>query len=81
MNEPETRETLIAICESLKGQYISLGSLERSFHLLFQVIEHYHPDAGEQYDAVASKALWQENPATRERIEQLDALLQQLKKK
>jgi hypothetical protein len=79
MNETQTRQTLIAICEVLKGHYIDLGSLDRSFYALFQALQQYHPELEQQYLAEAGKSLQAENPAMRARLERLDELLAQLK--
>jgi hypothetical protein len=81
VSDSETRETLVAICETLKAQYIALGSLQRGFYAFFQAAQHYHPDIQEKYDKAAVLALSSDNPATREQIERLDALLQQLRKR
>jgi GrpB-like predicted nucleotidyltransferase (UPF0157 family) len=80
VTDVDNRATLVAICEALKVQYVSLGSLERSFYALFQALLRHHPDLEQQYLEVANRAVSAENPATASRIQQLDALLEQLKK-
>ena len=81
MNDSEIRETLIAICEALKTEYVSLGSLQRSFRGLYVALVEGNADLLQKYSQGEGKALQEEPETTREKIVRLDALLQQLGKR
>jgi hypothetical protein len=81
MNDSETRETLIAMGEILKGEFLYLASLHRGFYALFESLKQELPGIEKRYSEAAGWAIDKEYPGTREKIEQLDALLQQLKKR
>ena len=80
MSDDETREALVAICEVLKVEYKYLGSLQRGQAALFDALKKEIPTIEQRYAESAKQAFGQDYPGTAERLEQLDALLQQLKK-
>ena len=80
MNETDTRDVLIAICQTLKAEYVYLGSLQRSVYALIQALKIGNSAIEDLYDQQIRKAVSIEHPATAEQIQRVDALLEKLKK-
>lgn len=79
MTDSDTRESLITICEVLKEEFLYLASLNSAMRSLFGALKQQLPNFEAHYkDQGAS--FGGTSPEMREKIEQLDALLQQLRK-
>jgi len=79
MTDSEISETLIALCEAVKAQSRYLGELHRSLAALYDAIKRDHPEIEAAYRGEASPI--REHAGIRELFEQVDGLLQQLKKR
>ncbi|MGC2697502.1 MAG: hypothetical protein WA738_17075 [Candidatus Angelobacter sp.] len=78
MTDFETRQALIAICETLKMQAVYSASLHRSAVRLFEALKKELPNLGEAYDSVNPEI--RDYPGSAELLQKVDALLAQLQK-
>jgi len=76
MTHEETREALIAICETLKAEYEYLSSLQGRLVWLEHEIREALPSVAKS----KTKVPYESHPGTVARIRQLDALLEKLGK-
>jgi hypothetical protein len=74
----ETRQALIAICETLKLQSMYLAALHRSVVRMYEATKMEMPSFEPAYDATNPEM--QEYPGNAELLRKVDALLSQLKK-
>lgn len=79
MTDNDMRQTLLAICQILKTEFLHLSALDRGFVALFEALKQDFPALEEHYMKAAGSALQAEYPAARQRLEQLEALIQRLK--
>jgi hypothetical protein len=77
--DSETREALIAVCETLKAEFRYLGALQNSHVRLYEAVKVEMPKIEKRYRG-RSPAGIREHPGTAAQIQLIDALLKQLKK-
>jgi hypothetical protein len=78
MTDFEIRRALISICETLKVQAIHLFSLHRSTVKMYEAAKKELPDFELAYDSVNPEI--KDYPGNSGLLQQVDALLAQLKK-
>jgi hypothetical protein len=74
----DIREALIAICETLKAEAKYLASLQRGLVGFYNAAKSELPNLEARYRGQVIEM--EEHPATAEKIQLIDALLEQLKK-
>jgi hypothetical protein len=77
--EHETRDVLIAICETLKAEYLFLASLQSSHVLFFEAVKRELPSVEQTYRDTPMTTT-SEPPVIDERIRLIDLLLTKLRK-
>lgn len=78
MIDSETREALIAVCETLKAEFRYLASLQRALVGLYEAVKSEIPNVEARYREQAIQI--REHPGTVEQIQLIDALQKQLEK-
>jgi hypothetical protein len=78
VNDVETREALIALCEAVKSEFRHLYALHSALTRMFQALKEEVPGLENRYRQQGF--LIEASPELREQLERVDALLQQLKK-
>jgi len=77
--DSETREALIAVCETLKAEFRYLGALQNSHVRFYEAVKAEMPKIEKHYRDLSPVGI-QNHPGTAEHIRLIDALLEQLKK-
>jgi hypothetical protein len=81
MNDSETREVLISLCETVKAQVLYLNSIQTGMVRVFEVLKEEIPTFAERYTQRASTDLfYKEYAGAREQLGTLAALLERLRK-
>jgi hypothetical protein len=70
---------LIAVCETLKAEFVYLGSLQNSHVRLYEAVKREIPEIEKLYRDLPITAI-AEHPKTAEQIQLIDALLLKLQK-
>jgi hypothetical protein len=76
--EQETRDVLIAICETLRAEFVYLGALQNSHVRFYDAVKKKIPEI-EQYYRDLPMTTIAEHPKTAEQIQLIDALLKKLR--
>jgi hypothetical protein len=77
--DSEVREVLIAICETVQAEFRYLGALQNSHVRFYEAVKSEIPEIEKHYRDLSPVSI-QDHPGTAERIQLIDALLEQLKK-
>jgi hypothetical protein len=77
--EQETRDALIAICETLKAEHLLLAHLQNSHVRFFAAVKHELPAMEQIYREIPMTS-FSDPPENDERIRLIDLLLSKLRK-
>jgi hypothetical protein len=79
MIDSETREVLIAVCETLQAEFRYLGALQNSHVRFYEAVKKELPEIEKAYRENPPANI-RDHPGTAERIQLIDALLEKLRK-